>query len=556
MLWTLLKQGPAGKPDADSAIVMCPTSLVLNWAAEVKKWLGDKIIPTVVTSDMKKEKIETRLRGFIQSKNAGLLLASYETLSGNLELMKKREIGVLVCDEAHRLKNVETKGWKDLIQIRAKTKIMVTGTPVQNDLNEFYALLAFCMPECLGSMAEFRKKYALPISKARDVGASDKEIARGKVADDEFREKVQTVMLRRGNEAIAKYLPPKYEMVVFCSLTDAQKRLYTAEVEASALAKEEGKGGGAGAGCSTFKTLTTLRKLTSHPQLIADSTEHAAVLGQIGCLAPASSRGGGGSGGRVKLNPALSGKMATLHALLHQVKKTTTDRWVLVSNFTQTLDLFEELLKQGGMGFQRLDGSVNANKRQVMVDSFNADPTQYAFLLSSKAGGCGLNLIGANRLILFDPDWNPANDAQAMARVWRSGQTKTCYVYRFLGTGTIEEKTWERQLSKEGLAGQVVEGDLDKRKFSAEELRELFTPDFETRSTCHDSLGCQCCNSLGTHKPGEDENGFTHLLPGTQQLRACDASLASVKEHVSLVFSRKTDHSGGAFGASSSTATH
>ena len=159
MLWTLLQQGHAGKPDADSAIVMCPTSLVLNWAAEVKKWLGDKLIPTVVMSDMKKEKIETRLRGFIQSRNAGLLLASYETLSGNLELMKQREIGVLVCDEAHRLKNVETKGWKDLIQIRAKTKIMVTGTPVQNDLNEFYALLAFCMPDCLGDPKEFRKTY-------------------------------------------------------------------------------------------------------------------------------------------------------------------------------------------------------------------------------------------------------------------------------------------------------------------------------------------------------------------------------------------------------------
>ena len=129
-----------------------------------------------------------------------------------------------------------------------------------------------------------------------------------------------------------------------------------------------------------------------------------------------------------------------------------------MSNFTQTLDLFEELLKQHHMGFQRLDGSINANKRQVMVDSFNSDPNQYAFLLSSKAGGCGLNLIGANRLVLFDPDWNPANDQQALARVWRSGQKKVCYIYRFFGAGTVEEKTYERQLSKEGLAGQVRGG--------------------------------------------------------------------------------------------------
>ena len=93
-----------------------------------------------------------------------------------------------------------------------------------------------------------------------------------------------------------------------------------------------------------------------------------------------------------------------------------------------------------------------------MVDSFNNDPSQYAFLLSSKAGGCGLNLIGANRLVLFDPDWNPANDQQALARVWRSGQKKVCYIYRFFGAGTVEEKTYERQLSKEGLAGQVRAG--------------------------------------------------------------------------------------------------
>jgi len=460
----------------------------------------------------------------------------------------KKKFGVLVCDEAHRLKNVETKLWKDLIQIDAQSKIMVTGTPVQNDLNEFYALLSFCIPECLSTTKDFRKNYALPISKGRDLGATEKEIAKSKEADEELRKKVSTIMLRRNNDVIAKYLPPKYELVVFCSLTDDQKELYTNEVEQSLEAKKDGTGRS-----STFKTLTTLRKLTSHPQLIAECEQHSQVLQRMGLVLPSGREGYASKSGVVQLRPELSGKMATLHKLLHQVKSTTSDRWVLVSNFTQTLDLFEELLRQGNMTYKRLDGSINANKRQVMVDSFNSDTSQYAFLLSSKAGGCGLNLIGANRLVLFDPDWNPANDQQALARVWRSGQQKTCYIYRFLGTGTIEEKTYERQLSKEGLAGQVVDDNLDSRKFSAEELRDLFVPNFDTRSTCHDSLECECCDPVKnvSGKPGEDDHGYTHLLPNSHELRGCDACLACVKGSISLVFAKKTDHGAGASSSSS-----
>ena len=168
----------------------------------------------------------------------------------------KNPYGVLVCDEAHRLKNTETKVWKELIQIEAKTKIMVTGTPVQNDLNEFYALLSFCMPRCLGEVKDFRKQFANPIGKARDLDATDKEKERGAAADERLRELVSSVMLRRNNDVIAKYLPAKYELVVFCSLTAAQQELYRKELDDAALLKAEG-----GGGTSTFKTLTMLRKL-------------------------------------------------------------------------------------------------------------------------------------------------------------------------------------------------------------------------------------------------------------------------------------------------------
>ena len=159
----------------------------------------------------------------------------------------------------------------------------------------------------------------------------------------------------------------------------------------------------AGKGTSTLAAITKLKKLCNHPDLVEESH-------------PVPS----------KLNVELSGKFKVLDSLLAVVKATTDDKVVLVSNYTQTLDFFEKMCQLRGYGFTRLDGSMAIKKRMKVVDQFN-DPTnknEFIFMLSSKAGGCGLNLIGANRLVMFDPDWNPANDAQAMARVWRDGQKK------------------------------------------------------------------------------------------------------------------------------------
>lgn len=134
-----------------------------------------------------------------------------------------------------------------------------------------------------------------------------------------------------------------------------------------------------------------------------------------------------------QLIPELSGKLMVLDCLLASIKTTTNDKIVLVSNYTQTLDLFEKLCHKRSYNYVRLDGTMTIKKRAKVVENFNNDSSNdFIFMLSSKAGGCGLNLIGANRLVMFDPDWNPANDDQAMARVWRDGQKKPCFVYRFL----------------------------------------------------------------------------------------------------------------------------
>lgn len=184
-------------------------------------------------------------------------------------------------------------------------------------------------------------------------------------------------------------------------------------------------------------------------------------------------------------------------SMLARIRKDTNDKIVLISNYTQTLDVFEKLCRSRNYGSLRLDGTMNVNKRQKLVDKFN-DPegSEFVFLLSSKAGGCGLNLIGANRLVLFDPDWNPAADQQALARVWRDGQKKDCFVYRFIATGTIEEKVFQRQSHKQSLSSCVVdsaEGVEVERHFSIDSLRELFQYRTNTTSDTHDTFKCKRC---------------------------------------------------------------
>ncbi|MCO5571163.1 hypothetical protein L7F22_024897 [Adiantum nelumboides] len=197
----------------------------------------------------------------------------------------------------------------------------------------------------------------------------------------------------------------------------------------------------------------------------------------------------------------LSGKMSVLAKLLENIRQKTNDRIVLVSNYTQTLELFAQLCWEKNYPYLKLDGTTSISKRQKLVQKFNNPmENEFAFLLSSKAGGCGLNLIGGNRLVLFDPDWNPANDKQAAARVWRDGQKKRVFIYRFLTAGTIEEKVFERQLSKEGLQKVVEHQEIDENHpqgtwLSSEELRDLFSLHENTESNIHNNLNCKRCPS-------------------------------------------------------------
>ncbi len=186
----------------------------------------------------------------------------------------------------------------------------------------------------------------------------------------------------------------------------------------------------------------------------------------------------------------------TISLLLQLKTQKTGDKTVIVSVYTETLDILALVLDKNGIDYKRLDGSIPTKKRQPIVNEFNDPNSRYlVLLLSNRAGGCGLNLIGANRLIIYDADWNPANDAQAMARVWRSGQAKKTYIYRLFSTGTLEEKIFQRQTFKSDLAEQLVaaqEDITDMTEFAVKELKNIFKYNKDTvceYTISHEILG-------------------------------------------------------------------
>ena len=496
LMWTLLKQSPdAGKPTIQKAIIACPSSLVRNWANELVKWLGpDAIQPFAIDGKATKEELTQQLRQWAiasgRSVTRPVIIVSYETLRLNVDELKNTKIGLMLCDEGHRLKNGDSQTFTALNNLNVSRRVILSGTPIQNDLTEYFSLISFANPGLLGTRMEFRKRYELPILRGRDAAGSDKDRERGDQCLKDLLDVVNRFIIRRTNDILSKYLPVKYEHVVFCNLAPFQLDLYNYFItspDIKALLR--------GKGSQPLKAIGMLKKLCNHPDLLNLSEDLP------GCeehwpedYVPKDARGRDRD-----VKPHFSGKMQVLDRMLARIRQDTNDKIVLISNYTQTLDIFDKLCQHRGYGRLRLDGTMNVTKRQKLVDKFN-DPNgdEFVFLLSSKAGGCGLNLIGANRLVLFDPDWNPAADQQALARVWRDGQKKDCFVYRFIATGTIEEKIFQRQSHKQSLSSCVVDSAQDvERHFTLDSLRELFQYHGKTTSDTHDTFKCKRCKPDG-----------------------------------------------------------
>nr|XP_057940628.1 DNA repair and recombination protein RAD54B isoform X2 [Doryrhamphus excisus] len=486
LCWTLLKQGPyGGKAVTKRVLVVTPGSLVQNWGAEFNKWLGRERI-NVFTVDQ-----EHRIEQFALSPLHNVLVISYEMLLRSLEQVQKVEFGLIICDEGHRLKNSNIKTSSALSSLSCTRRVILTGTPVQNDLQEFYAIIDFVNPGILGSTTAYRKVYEEPILRCRQPSCSEEEKSLGEERAAELSRLTGMFILRRTQEIINRYLPPRSDWTLFCRPSPLQRELYTHllshRVFRACLQ-------GSMQTHTHLACITALKKLCNHPALLHSTimekaaSEEMTLYEGLALFFPEAYSSD-------SLNPADSGKLLVLLDLLETIRQLSpNDRVVVVSNYTQTLDMIQSVCVHMSYTFCRLDGQTPTNQRQRLVDGFNSPHSpNFLFLLSSKAGGVGLNLVGASHLVLYDLDWNPANDIQAMARVWRDGQKKTVHTYRLLTAGTIEERIFQRQVSKQGLSGTVV--DLGKgsehANFSTSELRDLFSLT-ETPSLTHDLLNCSC----------------------------------------------------------------
>ncbi|EPS25487.1 hypothetical protein PDE_00420 [Penicillium oxalicum 114-2] len=481
LLWTLLKQNPIyGEPPViKKALIVCPVTLINNWRKEFRKWLGNERLGVFVFDDKRK-----RLTDFTKGKAYSIMIVGYEKLRTVQEgLSRGVGVDIVIADEGHRLKTLQNKSGQAIQSLNAAKRVILSGTPIQNDLKEFFAAVDLVNPGVLGNFKSFIREFETPIVRSRQPEATKKDVEKGESRSEELRELTSKFILRRTADILSKYLPPKSEYVLFCKPTRVQANIYKAVLQSPIFQTAMGNAE------SALQLITILKKLCNSPSLLSakntDDSPNETISALLASLPPNLVR---------QFSASASSKIRVLDQILDSLHAKTSEKIVLVSNYTSTLTLLATLLTSLGLPFLRLDGSTPAQKRQPLVDDFNRLPAEacFAFLLSAKAGGTGLNLIGASRLILFDVDWNPATDIQAMARIHRDGQKNHCRIYRVVLKGSLEEKIWQRQVTKLGLADSVMEHKDSVSQFSTAELRDLFRLDEESTCQTHELLGCDC----------------------------------------------------------------
>lgn len=410
------------------SIVVCPTSLVYNWKEEFSKF-NPKLKVLAVDGNPNQRK---KILGEIEQ--VDIIITSYTLLQKDIEFYKTIPFGYAILDEAQHIKNRGTRNAQSVKTIQAAHRLILTGTPIENSLDELWSLFDFLMPGLLSSYDRFVEKYIrLP-----SVQQSNKNL-------ENLRRKVAPFILRRMKKDVLSDLPSVSEIVYHCHLSDVQQELYrsyaaSAREELSQLVKKEGFDR---VQIHVLATLTRLKQICCHPAIFAkDQAE---------------------SGDSSKYEMLLE----LLQTLMEGRHKT-----VIFSQYTRMLNIMREDLQKQGIRFEYLDGS--SKNRLNIVKKFNEDQNIPIFLVSLKAGGSGLNLVGADTVIHYDMWWNPAVENQATDRVHRLGQKNSVSSYKLITLNTIEEKILELHNRKKSLVKEVVSRDEDMMsKLTWEEVLEL-----------------------------------------------------------------------------------
>nr|GEV07160.1 SNF2-related, N-terminal domain-containing protein [Tanacetum cinerariifolium] len=422
----------------------------------------------------------------------GVLLTTYDIVRNNVKALSgdydEDEDDALtwdymILDEGHLIKNPSTQRAKSLLAIPCAHRIIISGTPIQNNLKELWALFNFACPELLGDKKCFKDKYEALILRGNDKNASDRDKRIGSAVAQDLRNCIQPYFLRRlknevfredGDSNTAK-LSKKDEIIVWLKLSSCQRQLYEAFLKSEiVLSAFDG---------SPLAALTILKKICDHPLLLTKRAAEDVLEGLESGLNPEDQSVAEKLATHIadaadryidENNDVLSCKISFIASLLD--KLIPEGHNVLI--FSQTrkmLNLIQDTLNTRGYKFLRIDGTTKATDRLKIVNDFQEGVGAPIFLLTSQVGGLGLTLTKADRVIVVDPAWNPSTDAQSVDRAYRIGQKKDVLVYRLMTCGTVEEKIYRKQIYKGGLFRSATEHREQIRYFSQQDLRELFS---------------------------------------------------------------------------------
>lgn len=386
-----------------------------------------------------------------------VLVTTYVGVRVYAKYILPHQWGYCILDEGHKIRNPDLEMSLTCKQIKTCNRIILLGTPIQNNLTELWLLFDFVFPGRLGTLPVFQQQFATPINMGGYANALNVQVQTGYQCAVVLRDLISPYLLRRLKSDVAQDLPKKTEMVLFVKLTAYQQDLYEKFLHSEDLgAIMRGKR-------NVLMGVDTLRKICNHPDLVQRDVLMHRKNYRYG-------------------DPVKLGKMQVLGPLL-QMWQMQGHKTLLFCQTRQMLDILQDFVARmptltdssTKMLFLRMDGLTPIGKRQALVDEFNEDAALLVFLLTTKVGGLGVNLTGADRVIIYDPDWNPSTDMQARERAWRLGQKRDITIYRLMTTGSIEEKIYHRQIFKTFLTNKILKDPKQRRFFKLNDLHDLFT---------------------------------------------------------------------------------
>ena len=406
------------------SIVICPKTLLFNWAAEINKF--NKSLSYIIYEGTQKER-----KKILDNFNVNILFASYSIIQNDIEQLSQIEFDYIILDEAQHIKNAAAQRTKAIKKLKAKHRMALSGTPIENNPTELWSIFDFLMQGYLPSLRHFKNEYM-------DSSHSQKD------THEKLKMLVSPFILRRKKSEVLIELPDKQEQIVYCKLSEIQEKMYLQILE-NVRTKYLSIGENIGSNyLHILAALTRLRQICNHPALLDND---------------------------IKREVEFSGKMELLKEVIVNAVESG-NKLLVFSQFVQMLKLLKEMLKKEKITFEYMDGSTR--NRQKVIDNFNDNNNIKAFLISLKTGGYGLNLTSADTVIIVDPWWNPMGESQAIDRAHRIGQTKKVIVYKIITKGTIEEKILNLQQSKREMFEYIIDdGQSVINNMDAERLREL-----------------------------------------------------------------------------------